>query len=235
DHWEACNGLVDRYDNALCEGWNDDINTLLVFVGLFSAAVTAFTIESSKRLEQDPADTTNQLLLHISRQLANQVTTPASLPLDYSASSSDRRVNIFWFLSLLVALMTALLGILCKQWLREYQKDIAMSPRQSLGLRQMRFESFNYWRVEDLIASLPLMLQLTLLLFLIGVLDFLWNCDAITAGIITIAAVLGVGAVFITTILPALVFVKHYTDAESVDLIPVCAYKSPQAWLCLRM
>ncbi|KAF8905396.1 hypothetical protein CPB85DRAFT_920948 [Mucidula mucida] len=79
--------------------------------------------------------------------------------------------------------------------------------------------------------------QLTLLLFLFGVLDFLWICDAITAGIITFAAELGVGAEFSTTSLPALVFMKHYTDTEhsSVEYIPVCAYKSPQAWLCLRM
>ncbi|KAF8905398.1 hypothetical protein CPB85DRAFT_1376808 [Mucidula mucida] len=202
NHWQSCHQIVEQYDNSLCDGWNDDINTLLVFVGLFTAAVTAFTIESYKRLERDPADTTNALLLHITRQLAGEDKAPMSLPGEFVPSSSDRRINIFWFLSLIVALMTALLGILCKQWLREYQKDAAMSSKDSLGLRQLRFHSFVFWRVEDLISALPLFLQLTMLLFVLGILDLLWHCDPITAAIITVAAVLGIGAIIGTTILP---------------------------------
>ncbi len=196
--------------------------------------MTAFTIESYKRLERDPADTANALLIHITRQLAGEDKAPMSLPGDFVPSSSDRRINIFWFLSLIVALMTALLGILCKQWLREYQKDAAMSSKDSLGLRQLRFRSFVFWRVEDLISGLPLFLQLTMLLFVLGILDLLWHCDPITGAIITVAAVLGIGAIIGTTILPVAVLLKNRTHPGYED-IPPCAYKSPQAMLCLRL
>ncbi len=196
--------------------------------------MTAFTIESYKRLERDPADTTNALLLHITRQLAGEDKAPMSLPGEFVPSSSDRRINIFWFLSLIVALMTALLGILCKQWLREYQKDAAMSSKDSLGLRQLRFHSFVFWRVEDLISALPLFLQLTMLLFVLGILDLLWHCDPITAAIITVAAVLGIGAIIGTTILPVAVLLKNRTHPGHEDT-PPCAFKSPQAMLCLRL
>ncbi|KAF9022826.1 hypothetical protein BDZ89DRAFT_1018659 [Hymenopellis radicata] len=234
NHWQSCHQIVEQYDAALCDGWNDDINTLLVFVGLFTAAVTAFTIESYKRLERDPAETANVLLLHITRQLAGEDKAPMSLPSEFVPSSSDRRINIFWFLSLIVALMTALLGILCKQWLREYQKDAALSSRDSLGLRQLRFHSFVFWRVEDLISALPLFLQLTMLLFVLGILDLLWHCDTITAAIITVAAVLGIGAIIGTTILPVAVLLKNRTRPGYED-IPPCAFESPQAMLCLRL
>ncbi|KAF9257480.1 hypothetical protein L218DRAFT_879369, partial [Marasmius fiardii PR-910] len=44
------------------QGYKEDIVTLLVFGGLFSAVVTPFTIESYQWLQEDPADTSAALL-----------------------------------------------------------------------------------------------------------------------------------------------------------------------------
>lgn len=32
DHWQTCLEAVERYDNDKCQGWREDIDTLLVFV-----------------------------------------------------------------------------------------------------------------------------------------------------------------------------------------------------------
>lgn len=270
DHWKECHDIVDGYDTAACQRWNDDINTLLVFVsspldrqsttcshasqtGVFSGAVTAFAIESYQWLQPDhPADTV-LILSHISLQLASTNETAYTSPI-FSASPADRRVNIFWFLSLIVTLMTALLGILCKQWIREYQQDAALPFRESVSMRQMRFDGLTFWRVEEMISFLPLLLQLGLLLFVLAVLDLLWQRDRVTAACISVAALVGFGVVFVTTILPVVVllynsrfvavdqdvsrspsFGSEHKHGPSPKHIPPCPYKSPQAWIFLRL
>ncbi|KAF8870134.1 hypothetical protein BD779DRAFT_1417289, partial [Infundibulicybe gibba] len=58
-----------KFDQDFCAGWNSEIDSLLTFAGLFSAIVTAFTIESYQWLQPSPQDATNQILLNISAQL----------------------------------------------------------------------------------------------------------------------------------------------------------------------
>ncbi|KAF9256296.1 hypothetical protein L218DRAFT_848219, partial [Marasmius fiardii PR-910] len=128
------------------EGYEDDIDTLLVFAGLFSAVVTAFTIESYQWLQEDPADTsaallnsTVNLLMQIAQQSTQPLTpstfTPPSQPPSFTASASVVRINTFWFLSLTLPLVDALFGLLCKQWLREHKRQTnTQNPRQALAL-----------------------------------------------------------------------------------------------------
>ncbi|KAI0749743.1 hypothetical protein C8Q80DRAFT_1269568 [Daedaleopsis nitida] len=67
--WSSYAQLMSGYDEAMIRGWKEEIDTLLVFAGLFSAVVTAFNIEAYKLL-QDPSDITAQLLQQILQQLA---------------------------------------------------------------------------------------------------------------------------------------------------------------------
>ncbi|KAK0460669.1 uncharacterized protein EV420DRAFT_222678 [Desarmillaria tabescens] len=151
DPWEAGVNQVEKYDNELCRGWKEHIDTLLVFAGLFSAAVTAFTVESYQWLQPNSSDISAQLLLQISRQLSDPSTTVQVDGVDdFSPSHASRRINVFWFLSLTLSLMTVVIGILCKQWLGEYQKDPSLPYRETLAMRQLRYESFEAWRVRDI-------------------------------------------------------------------------------------
>ncbi|KAL0562732.1 hypothetical protein V5O48_019349, partial [Marasmius crinis-equi] len=110
--WEEVVKRVDRIDDGLGQGWKEDIDTLLVFAGLFSAVVTAFTTESYQWLSEDPADTTVMILNQISRQLNGQNVTTVNENPRFSPSSSVVRINLFWFLSLILALVDALLGLM---------------------------------------------------------------------------------------------------------------------------
>ncbi|KAF9261602.1 hypothetical protein L218DRAFT_905382, partial [Marasmius fiardii PR-910] len=149
----------------------------------------------------------------------------------FAAPSLAVRVNSVWFLSLILSLSTIVLGILCKQWIREHRRDTSSaSPRETLELRQIRYESLERWGVLALLSSLPLILQLALLFFFVGLLDLLWSLDFIVASLASFVIAVFAFILFLTTIVPC----YYLTISPSIvfsDNICICPYKSPQAWL----
>ena len=139
----------------------------------------------------------------------------------FSAPLSAIVINSLWFVSLVAALSSAFIGILVKQWLREYMRPISITPIDALSLRQIHYQALKDWGVVEIISFLPLLLQFSLTLFLVGLLYLLWTLHGVVAGILT--AVIAVVFVFYiaTIILPA--------------LRSLCPYKSPQSWLFLRI
>jgi hypothetical protein len=193
--------------------------------------VTAFTIESQKKLQEDPNETTVLLLTKISAQLANASNTTESLPAieSFSVTSPVVRVNICWFISLTLSLTTVLIGILCLQWLREFQRRPSLPFKEALHLRQVRYDGLNKWHVPSILSALPLLLQAALILFFAGLLDFLISIHSGVA--IPVAVVVGLAFFFLaaTTILPALQSVSTSFHPSWIQADP-CAYKSPQSW-----
>ncbi|KAJ7600227.1 hypothetical protein C8J56DRAFT_999642 [Mycena floridula] len=132
---------VNKYDDTMVKDWHNDIDTVLIFAGLFSAVVTAFVIESYQWLSEDPSEKTVRLLSQLAEHLGTtNISQDDQIPFTVDARSI--RINSFWFLSLLLALSAASAGILAKQWLREYRRDAAMSRKQCFSLRQLRYQSW---------------------------------------------------------------------------------------------
>ncbi|KAF8870120.1 hypothetical protein BD779DRAFT_1632545 [Infundibulicybe gibba] len=203
NHWKECKDRVDKFDRDFCAGWNSEIDSLLTFAGLFSAVVTAFTVESYQWLQPNPQDVSNQILLNISAQLAGQNITTSTLP-PFSPSPSSIRINIFWFLSLIFSLTAGLLGILCKQWLRHYQDDTLPLPElQSFILRQFRYEGLTQWGVKNILDTLPPLLEIGLVLFFIGLIDFLRDLNIEAAVPVVIIIGTGIAFLIVTTMAPA--------------------------------
>lgn len=142
---------------------------------MFSAILTAFIIESYQQLQSDPAELTVQLLLYLSQQLANS-SLPAVPEPSFSPASSSTRINIFWFCGLVISLITASFGILTKQWLREYLIHES-SAEVHLRIRFFRFEGWEKWHVSEIVAMLPFLLQFSMLLFFLGLKEFLNPLD----------------------------------------------------------
>ncbi|KIY67418.1 hypothetical protein CYLTODRAFT_376076 [Cylindrobasidium torrendii FP15055 ss-10] len=229
DPWKKCRVRVDNYDRVLCRGWADDIDTLLVFAGLFSAIVTAFVVETFQWLEEDSGDMTVEILQQISLQLSDPSLPPWQDSGDtFVPDPVVVRVNTFWFASLGFSLITALMGILCKQWLYEFRREAGLSNQRSLALRQMRMISLERWRVPSIINFLPLLLQLSLILFFIGLIDLLWSYEIVPAALTTV--VIGGGLLFViaTSVIPGII------EVAFPDTMP-CAYKSSQAWVFFRL
>ncbi|KAI3608478.1 hypothetical protein WG66_000948 [Moniliophthora roreri] len=153
--------------------------------------------------------------------------------LQFTLDASSVRINCWWFLSLIFSLTSALFGLLCKQWLRAQQRDPpSRSPAEALALRQMRRDSFEKWGLSPFLSVLPILLEVTLLLFFVGILDLLWARRPIPFALCFVSVMLSAGLYFTTTFLPTLALLWK-SDQLSYHLI--CPYKSPQAWAVYQL
>lgn len=211
--------------------------------GLFSAVITAFIVESYQKLQPDPNDQIIMLLSRISDQLTTSpnVTTAPLIPSaspPFTPSRSDVRINIFWFISLVLSLTVALIGIVTLQWLREHQRyDSDMEPSIKFATFNARSEGLQRWYVPRIFAGLPLLLQGALVLFFVGLVDFLFAIRIQVA--IPVTASLGIPIVFLvtTTLLPTLqLYTMEFPHLLSVNYnVPApCSYKSPQSLIIRR-
>ncbi|KAF9062901.1 hypothetical protein BDP27DRAFT_1480341, partial [Rhodocollybia butyracea] len=133
----------------------------------------------------------------------------------FSPANSDLWVNGLWFTSLAIALSVALFAVLAKQWLRQYMSIITGSPRERAFIRQFRFDGLKKWRVQAFIVKLPILLHLSLILFLAGLVVFLVPLSitmAYTTGAITILVVI---LYFTATVLPLLTIQCSYRTTFS--------------------
>lgn len=148
---------------------------------------------------------------------SNAVLPPSTVP-QFSPDASALRINIVWFISLVLSLTTVLVGTISLQWLREHESFADLTQREMYAVHHMRYQSLITWHVDKVFATLPLLLQCSLVLFLIGIIDFL---NAITAGNWTVAipVTIVVGFTFLfliaTAMLPSLQALSLYFDFSS--------------------
>lgn len=197
--------------------------------------LTAFVVQTYELLQPPGQNmvTTNQLLLYgLSPQLeAARLSFPASInatfnallsPMSFIPPLSARWINGLFFVSLVLSLAAALFGILAKQWLREYLQwnSPLSSPRENVVIRQIRSEALSTWNIASTISTIPALLELAVIMFLVGIVILLWTLDNVLATIVTCFVVILLGIASAFTILPIL-FVR-------------CPYKSPTAWACVN-
>ncbi|KAH9056367.1 hypothetical protein EDB87DRAFT_1238862 [Lactarius vividus] len=196
NHGDSSDGLWSMYlteaekqDQEVTESWKGDTDGILVFTGLFSATVAAFIIESYKTLSPDSGNTTNALLTQISAQLVNisNGTPLASIAVQSSQSfkptASAVRVNVFWFLSLVLSLNCALSATLIQQWARRYQE---LAQRRGANHRRGRmrayiFDGLSRFRMAQAVATMPKLLHISVFLFFTGLVEFLFSIDTTVA------------------------------------------------------
>ncbi|EIN09753.1 hypothetical protein PUNSTDRAFT_143201 [Punctularia strigosozonata HHB-11173 SS5] len=222
--WDYVYDRLRLYDQEMIKGYSQDIDNLLIFAGLFSAVLTAFLVEVYTQLQPDNTQLSVQLLSNISLQLQqislNQA-APASvdpLNMSFQADSHVVAINALWFLSLILALASALLGIFVKQWLREYMAWPNISPVQhAIQLREFRYDAFQNWKVPTIVTLVPGLLQLAVVLFFVGLVTLLWPIDTVVAGVCCAAAGLTTFMAALTVLLPL--------------FFETCPYKTPFGWM----
>jgi hypothetical protein len=166
---------------------------------------------SSSNLQVDPAQQMVYyqqqivaLLAQISQQvspIAPQVTIPSAPPPPYPAftpNSSDVRVNVFWFMSLIFSLFAALLATLVQQWVRDYMHvfERYSNPLKSARLRQYLFEGAEGWYMPMVAESVPGLVHVSLFLFFIGLGDSLLAINT-TVGVTTIIPITICGLLYV--------------------------------------
>ncbi|KAL1660986.1 hypothetical protein GGF50DRAFT_62008, partial [Schizophyllum commune] len=234
--WLACADLVVNFDTTTCQIFREEIETLMVFAGLFSGVCTAFIVESYRWLMVQPDDIAADYLRQILAVLSN-TNIPAGATASGRPSLPDgimALINGLWFSSLAMSLSSALIGIVSKQWLREYLRDAGRSQTTNLSVRQVKYEGLTRWYVGLIITAIPLLLQAALFLFLVGVVYLLWHLQPAVAGVISGIGILIVTFFIATTILPAAQFVWKFNSQDLHKTIQL-PFKSAQSLLFLRM
>ncbi|KAI0797401.1 hypothetical protein BC629DRAFT_1256955, partial [Irpex lacteus] len=210
--WAALDKVIREFDEEKVRDCKEDIDTLLVFAGLFSAVLTAFLVESYSLLLEDTAGESLTTLRQIAAQTSsyqslgnsiNSTVAAATYPsAPFQPSPVNIRINVLWFASLLFSLISASFGILVKQWLREYLAVQNPSPQARLRVRHLRYPELAKWQIFEIAAFLPLLLQLSLALFFIGLCYFTASVHS-SIGYTALPLVAGWAFCFITvTLLP---------------------------------
>ncbi|TBU22723.1 hypothetical protein BD311DRAFT_769855 [Dichomitus squalens] len=221
--------VVKTYSDEMVKRWNEEIDNLLVYAGLFSSILTAFNVQSYLLLQPATPDPTLAVLQQISLQLNSfSVNPPGTLvnsthPVTAFGAVQASPVeswavwlNSLWFSALICSLSSASVGILVKQWLHEYQAGISGDSVEFARLRQYRLNHLEKWHVAEIVAVLPVLLQISLFLFFAGLLILLWHYHSTVA--IVASVLIGVVTSFVvaTTVMPTI-----WTD---------CCYLSPPTY-----
>ncbi|KAH9011956.1 hypothetical protein EDB83DRAFT_348005 [Lactarius deliciosus] len=171
-------------NEKMVEGWKADAEGILVFTGLFSAAVASLISVTIQDIRPNPQDTSNFYLANIYQATLADLgsNASASLPVSPPQFSPPKYavwVNSLLFMSLVISITCALLATLLQQWARRYLK--VTQPRYSLH-RRARIRSFfadgvDKFLLPSTVEALPTLLHVSLFLFFSGISVFLWNVN----------------------------------------------------------
>ena len=127
-----------------------------------------------ENLKPDTGDLTVELLIYISSQL-NNVSTPAYTPQPFEAEQPYVIANALFFASLALLLVTSLLAMLVKGWIRDFNRNLPPHKlaEQRAKEREYRFRGLIANRMPEIVASIPILIQLALILFCAGLLVYL--------------------------------------------------------------
>ncbi|EIW63836.1 uncharacterized protein TRAVEDRAFT_84539, partial [Trametes versicolor FP-101664 SS1] len=165
--WAHSAELVKTYNDELVDRWKEEMDTLLVYAGLFSAVLTAFNVQSYQLLQPQPTDPTLAVLERISAQLTSFSVNPSFLNSTQPALSEDEVnppfrapasavwINTLWFSSLVCSLASASIALMVKQWLHELSVGVSGTSRESARIRQYRVNSLRRWRVGGIVIVIP--------------------------------------------------------------------------------
>ncbi|KAI5887944.1 uncharacterized protein SCHCODRAFT_02639307 [Schizophyllum commune H4-8] len=178
-----------QFDDDMIKGFRDTLDVHLVFAALFSAVVTTFVVQTSQSLQPDYGRITSAILLELvalQRARSPEDVPSANVTLDTLApSAGDVWVNALWFTTLGLSLSTVLIAVLVKQWLQEYAKTPPGPPRDRALIRHMRYKALIRWRIPFIIGLVPMLLHVSLALFLAGLIVFLSGMSPVITCVVT--------------------------------------------------
>ncbi|KAJ7262542.1 hypothetical protein C8J57DRAFT_1632428, partial [Mycena rebaudengoi] len=135
--WNAYKTLSEEYDREFHKKYGTDLDTSLIFAGLFSAVSSAFIIQIQPELQQDPNEVTQQLL----RILIHNANQSLCSGIDLAEPNNGATTTIIivqglLYASLFSTLLAALLAVLGKQWLMHYDAAGSRGTLAERGLER---------------------------------------------------------------------------------------------------
>jgi len=213
DFYAAYQRESSQYDHDYVKKYDEDLNTTLVFVsshcpqflpvvtnwgtkaGLFSAVSSAFVIEVQSKLEPAYDEMNAAYMRFLIYSINNSAfATPPNLPTWNGPSEEIVVASNLLYASLATSLFAAFVAMLGKQWVNRYTRNKGGSIVERCGDRQRKLNGIHRWHFLVLVESLPVALQLALLLLGCGLSRYMWAVNQTVASIII--SVTGFGILF---------------------------------------
>ncbi|KAF8068053.1 hypothetical protein FPV67DRAFT_1170506 [Lyophyllum atratum] len=185
--------------------WRGTLDTLLVFIALFSAVVTAFFIASLPALSEDTGKTTNELLKNLTEIIiiingANASTLNITRAVPFTPDHSSIRLCVYWSLSLILSVSIASLAVTTRGYVSMISRSQHAQAHGKLTELHLRWE-----KTEKLLGPavevLPQLLIPPVILFVVGVLDTLMSISLpATIALSPILAAAIISCVFAVTV-----------------------------------
>ncbi|KAJ7268488.1 hypothetical protein C8J57DRAFT_345733 [Mycena rebaudengoi] len=178
--WNSYMKLADEHDKEFLRKYLSDLDTALIFAGLFSAVSSAFIIQIQPELKVDPESKAPTIIIVVQSLL---------------------------YASLFTTLLAALLSVLGKQWIMHYEAAGSRGAIEERGLeRQRKLDGLRQWKFDTVLQMFPLLLQLALLLFSTSLSVYLWTVHHAIAIIVQTLTAFGFAAyifLFLSAIISA--------------------------------
>jgi hypothetical protein len=154
-------------------------------------------------LEQKPADVMVDALIFFINNTANGTHTPYPRA-SFSPPAHAVSVNCLFFASLSASIVAALASVVSLQWVAEYDAAVSRSgssPEDRVKRRQFRYSGMEKWKMREIIAALPILLYFSLVLFFIGLAQWMWSVHTTIGGVVLGGMLLGTVFYAVTTLL----------------------------------
>jgi Family of unknown function (DUF6535) len=168
----------------------------MVQAGLFSAVSAAFIVNLESNLSPSETKTTNVLLMVLINKIDNG-TFPEQdlgLPVSQGLSSTQIWIQTLAHASLSTSLLAAFGAVLAKQWLGYYKTTRfgqgALDER--CKRRQLKLDGLKSWHFSTIVATLPILLQWSLLFFGIALSANIWTQQHTVASVMILTTAFGV-------------------------------------------
>ena len=154
------------------------------------------------------------------------------VPADFSPPDYLVLVNALFYASLGLMILAAFIAMLIKGWVREFDRDLrALSvPEQRAKTREFRYLGLVHWKLPEMVAMVTLLIQISLLLFSIGLVFFLFHISKPSFGITVTIIGLGVSFYVITTAIS--IFITSSPFRSPVSRAMSAVYRKIHAYLC---
>jgi len=125
-------------------------------------------------------------------------------------------VQSLLYASLATSLFAAFIAMLGKQWVNRYLRNRGGSAADKSRDRQRKLDGFEKWHFHLVIESLPVMLQLALLLLGCALSQYLWTISRTVAGVIAAMTLFGVTSYVFLTLAATLYYNCPYQTPPSI-------------------
>ncbi|KAF8067081.1 hypothetical protein FPV67DRAFT_1653362 [Lyophyllum atratum] len=168
-HLENIQPRVDR--------WRGTLDTLLVFVALFSAVVTAFFIQSLTGLSENTGKRTNELLANLTDIIimlhrADATVLDFTPAIPFKPEPSDVRLNVYWSVSLILSVSIASLAVTIRGYVSMITRSRYTYAHEKLTELHLRWKKTKNL-LGPAVEALPQLLIPPVILFVVGLLDTL--------------------------------------------------------------